>query len=126
MDLINYAPAFEDDRGSITDLLNDVAIQHIGLITSKGGMVRGNHYHEKAAQYNFVISGKIEVATKEPGGEVESTVAVAGTYFLTAPLCQHAMRFLEDSVLMVFTTEPRSDDGYERDTIRLDVPLIDS
>ena len=40
-------PVHEDERGIIMDILEDETILHIGLITSKKGCIRGNHYHNK-------------------------------------------------------------------------------
>lgn len=123
MDVIQLRPAFTDHRGSITDLLNRVEIRHVAVLTSKSGTVRGNHYHEKADQYNYVISGKLELFAREPGQEIKKVVLRKGDLVLTKALCEHAMRFLEDSVLLVLTTQPRDEGGYEEDTKRPEVPL---
>ena len=37
-------PAFQDHRGSITDVL-DKPISHVGLITFTKGALRAKHYH---------------------------------------------------------------------------------
>ena len=124
MERIKVEPAFTDERGVITDLLNGVELRHIGLLKSKAGSVRGNHYHKLAAQYTYVVSGKLEFAAQEPGEAVETTVLSPGDLMLTGPNCAHAMRFLEDSEIMTFTTRARDDGGYEDDTIRLEQPLI--
>lgn len=124
MEIIPLVPAFKDNRGTITDLLNDVEIRHVAVIDSVTGSVRGNHYHVQSSQFNYVIAGKVEVVTRDRKGEVTRRFLSKGDFFLTPPYCEHAMRFLEDSELLVLTTKARSGGGYEEDTIRLKDPLI--
>jgi hypothetical protein len=40
------------------------------------------------------------------------------------PGMPHAWKALEDTVCLVFTKGPRSGEGYESDTYRLDDPLL--
>ena len=61
---IDLSPNFYDDRGEITDLLTDVDINSITMITFKKGAVRANHYHKKTIQWNYVLSGKIIFVSK--------------------------------------------------------------
>jgi len=124
MKMIPLVPAFRDNRGTITDLLNDVEIRHVAVLQSVAGSVRGNHYHVQSSQFNYVIAGKVEVVTRDPKGEATRGFFSKGDFFLTPPHCEHAMRFLEDSEILVLTTKPRSGGGYEEDTIRLKDPLI--
>ena len=106
------------------DLLNGVDIKHVGYISSKAGSVRGNHFHKQASQYTYLISGKMEIISRDPGCEPESVVVSKGELFLDPPLTEHAMRFIEDTEMLVLTTIPRDAGGYEDDTVRLDNPLI--
>jgi oxalate decarboxylase/phosphoglucose isomerase-like protein (cupin superfamily) len=124
MGLIPTTPDFTDDRGTIMDLLNHVNIRHIGFISSKAGAVRGNHFHKEASQYTYIISGKMEITSRDPDGEPESIVISKGDLFLDPPLTEHAMRFIEDTEILVFTTIPRDEGGYEDDTVRLENPLV--
>ena len=57
----------KDKRGLITDLLEKKMINTVTLITQKKGTVRGNHYHKKTIQWNYLLSGKIEVVGKKNG-----------------------------------------------------------
>lgn len=124
METIPVSLAFEDERGTITDLLNNVEIRHVGILTSRAGAIRGNHYHKKASQYSYVIKGRLEVVSQTPGQQPESETVSQGDMFLDLPGTSHAMRFLDDTELLVLTTVPRDEGGYEDDTVRLKKPLI--
>ena len=126
MGIIPTTPDFTDERGTIMDLLNNVDIKHVGFIFSKAGAIRGNHFHKKASQYTYIISGKMEIISRPPGGEPESVIISKGELFLDVPLTEHAMRFIEDTEMLVLTTIPRDKGGYENDTVRLNNPLIRS
>ena len=58
---INY----KDSRGVIIDLLEKKKINAITYITQKSGKVRGNHFHKKTIQWNYLIKGKIKIVTKK-------------------------------------------------------------
>ena len=54
----------QDKRGVIIDLLEKKKINAITFITQKKGKVRGNHFHKKTIQWNYLIKGKIKLITK--------------------------------------------------------------
>ena len=56
--------AFSDERGDIKNIL-EKAINHVALITSKAGSIRGNHYHPNDTQYCYLITGKFESHAKD-------------------------------------------------------------
>jgi quercetin dioxygenase-like cupin family protein len=117
------APAFTDERGSITDLINSVdPVHHIGHITFTTGAVRANHYHKESNQYDYVLEGKIELATRavEEGAEVSTVILEPGDLAYVPKNTIHAYRALEDSVVINVTTTSREGAGYEEDTVRVD------
>lgn len=116
--------AFVDSRGEIRDLLRDVALDSVTLITSSRGAVRGNHFHRETEQYTYVLKGRLRWITKMPGDVPEDAVALPGDLILSPAKEWHAVKAEEDSVMLVFTRGPRSGANYESDTFRLDVPLI--
>jgi uncharacterized RmlC-like cupin family protein len=122
---IDLSPAFSDQRGTITDLLNDVTIRSVGIVTSKAGMVRGNKYHLRERKYIYVMSGKMEWAYRKHGErEIQHEIFQTGDFFFTPPMEEHAMLFLEDTSIFQLTTESRAADGYEEDTVRTEEQLI--
>lgn len=115
---------FKDDRGEICDLLVDKNIDTITHITSVQGAVRGNHYHEKTIQYDYIISGSVECYSKAmPDGEVEMVVLKAGDLVMHPINEAHTLKALEDTAFLSITCGPRSGERYESDTIRLEQPL---
>lgn len=124
MDIVKVAPVWSDARGSITDLLNDVAIRHVGLIGSKAGAVRGNHFHRQADQYAYVVQGRVRYYEREPGRDVDVADLETGDLVCTRAGVAHTLQFLEDSLILVLTSRSRAVDGFEEDTVRLDPPLV--
>lgn len=114
---------FKDHRGEITDIFSKEPVEHVTLITSKKGAVRANHYHKETVQFNYVISGYLQLLTQNPGKKVQSTILEAGDLAVTPAGESHALIALEDSVFMVFTRGPRGGEDYEQDTFRLTAPL---
>lgn len=113
-------PAFVDERGKITNVL-DAPIKHVALITSKAGSIRANHYHPKQVQNDYLIKGRYEYLTKDlkkKNAKVESNMVEAGDLVFTPPNVVHAMKFLEDSIFLTLTTGPRDSKNYKAHTIK--------
>jgi dTDP-4-dehydrorhamnose 3,5-epimerase-like enzyme len=114
----------KDKRGLITDLLEKKMINAVTLITQKKGTVRGNHYHKKTIQWNYLLSGKIEVVGKKNGKNKKKIILKQGDLVVTDKKEAHAIKALIDSRFLVFTQGPRGGKDYENDTYRLKIPLI--
>ena len=126
MKVISKKSAFEDERGKITDILENESIDSATIITSKKGAIRGNHYHKESVQYTFVLKGSLKVFTQVSRRKIESVTIKAGELMLTPPLEKHALLAEEDSELLVLTRGPRSGKNYETDTYRLTKSLVPS
>lgn len=124
MEIIPLQPAFEDERGSITDLIGDDTINAVTLITFAKGAVRANHYHEHTVQWNYVMSGEILLATQFPGGERVERILKKGEFAVTRENERHALMGVTDSEVLILTKGPRAGSQYENDTFRLTEPLI--
>ena len=112
--VIKIKPAFADGRGIITNILEE-PINHVAIITSKSGSIRGNHYHPEQIQYVYLISGKYESVSKsvnDKNAKIESQIIESESLVITPPMIAHAMRFLEDSVLLNLTTGHRDSDKF--------------
>ena len=115
--------AFTDERGDITNVLEN-KINHVAVITSKTGAVRGNHYHPEDVQYCYLVSGRFESYSKDmndPDGPVEKQVVEAGSLVLSPPMVAHAQVFLEDSVFLALTLDSREANRFEDHTIRIKI-----
>ncbi|MBF0355158.1 MAG: hypothetical protein HQL43_07985 [Alphaproteobacteria bacterium] len=123
--LTHPAINFEDDRGAIKDIMFREPVDHVTVITSKAGVVRGNHFHNETVQWVYLASGSLKSLTRKDNGAVEVTALKPGDLILTEAGEQHALEALEDSTFFVFTRGPRGGQDYESDTFRLDKPLRD-
>lgn len=115
-------PLFTDVRGEISQLIElDNRCKTALLITSKAGSIRANHYHTHDIHYTYLFSGKFTYSEKglEKDSQIETQVINPGDLVETPARKIHAMKFLEDSVMIVFTTEPRDQKKYEKDTVRV-------
>ena len=116
--------SYQDERGLIIDLLEKRTINAITFITQKKGKVRGNHFHKKTIQWNYLIRGKIELVVKKRNSKPKKIILLKGDLVETSKNEAHATKALKDSEFFVFTQGPRSGKKYEKDTFRLLKPLI--
>ena len=114
--------AISDARGLITNIFEG-RVEHVALITSKKGSVRGNHYHKEDYQYIYLIRGAFEshsVDVKNPNKRQVLKVR-AGDLVDTPPLIAHAQKFMKDSVFLALSTRQRESGKYESDTMAFQV-----
>jgi quercetin dioxygenase-like cupin family protein len=119
MDLKKLVPAFEDDRGAITDILEHIPVDSVTLITSNKGAIRANHYHKESVQYSYILSGKVAAYTQKPDEKVEMAVMESGDLLFDPTYERHELIALEDSVILIVTQGPRGGQNYEDDTFRV-------
>jgi len=115
--------AFVDERGSIWDLVTNDKINHVGMLFSKKGSIRGKHYHKKQKQYTLVLDGKISVVTKnilKKNSKLEKFQLNKMEMVVLSPFYYHSLEALEDSRCLIFTTKTREGTSYEDDTFRID------
>jgi quercetin dioxygenase-like cupin family protein len=115
--------AFSDNRGEITDLLQKENINAVTHITIKKGAVRGNHYHKKTIQWNYVLSGKLKLVTQFKGKKKKSIIMNKGDLIASEPMESHALVGVTNCEFLVFTKGPRGGKEYENDTFRLQKKL---
>ena len=118
---------FEDDRGRISDIFYKKDINHVALIYSKKGAIRGNHFHKKTTQHILILKGSLRYYCKASDDENSKLLTKdVGKGFLitTPPYEEHAMEILEDNEFMVFSEGLRGGKDYEKDTFKLKQPLV--
>ena len=116
--LKKISPSFEDERGIIANILED-PINHVAIITSKAGSIRANHYHPDQTQYVYLISGRYESYSKDlkkDNSKIEVQLVEPDCLVITPPMIAHAMKFLDDSVLLNLTTNHRDSSNYSEHT----------
>tara|TARA_Y100000590_G_scaffold51228_1_gene53865 strand:- start:260 stop:640 length:381 start_codon:yes stop_codon:yes gene_type:complete len=115
--------AFSDDRGDITNIL-DEPINHVAIITSSLGSIRGNHYHPDDTQYCYLISGQFESYAKDMNdlnSTVQKQIVGPGSLIITPPMVAHAQYFLEASIFLALTLDDRKTSRFEEHTIRVKI-----
>lgn len=121
----NLKPFHIDKRGEMTYLIENTApIQSVLLITCKKGSIRANHIHKKDSHYSYMLSGSMAYSYREGDDNknpIEHVIVKQGEMVYTAPHEAHAMKFLEDSAFLAFTTEKRKKDKYEEGLQRIDL-----
>ena len=115
-------PAFEDDRGVITNIIDKDGIAHVAIITSKRDSVRGNHWHPEDWQMIYIIDGGFTARYQElvfndigdviPHGELVVKNVVAGDLEFIPPGWAHAYRFNEHTVFLNITPGDRDAEGF--------------
>ena len=116
--IIKIKPEFEDERGIISNIL-EKPITHVAIITSKKGSIRANHYHPHQTQYEYLISGRYESYSKDltkENAEMEKQIIEPCSLVITPKMIAHAMKFLEDSIMLNLTTGRRDSNNYEEHT----------
>lgn len=126
INVVKIKPEFIDERGYISRIVDDDSLKFRAVlyITSKKGTTRGNHYHKGDYHYVYCLSGKFRYSEKnmsKNNSTIESVILEPGDLVLSNAMTAHAMEFLEDTVFLAVTTEPREQDKYEQDTIRIKI-----
>lgn len=124
MEVTKLPISFQDQRGEIIDVLQKGHIEYVTIIHSRKDAVRANHYHKETYQYLYVLSGKLRAVSQMPDQKPTEAILVANDLILSVPYERHAFEALEDTTFLVLTRGPRGGEDYEKDTFRLDVPLI--
>ena len=112
-----------DSRGIIVDLLEKKKINSVTFITQKKGKIRGNHYHKKTIQWNYLLKGKILLVAQKKNSPIKKIILNVGDIVVTEKNEKHAIKALKNSEFLVFTQGPRGGKDYEKDTYRLLTPI---
>jgi len=118
---------FKDERGDIADILYKRPIEHVSVINSKKGALRGDHYHKATTQHMFMVKGSLRYYYRklnEANDKTKSVVVKKGEMVTTPPFEVHALEILEDNQFIVFSKGKRGGKDYEADTFRVEPSLI--
>lgn len=114
-----------DDRGVIADVFYGANLNHVAIIDSQPGAIRGNHYHAVSTQHMLITKGSLEYwyLDKDLSGIGSVHLAVVGDLITSPPNEVHALRITSSGCeFLAFTSGPRGGSDYESDTFR--VPSI--
>jgi len=126
--IIKGSKDFEDERGKISNYELAEPINWLGLITSKAGCIRGNHYHPIQEQKVLLISGSYIGVYKDinnPNNKIEFQLIQAGDIESILPNIAHAMVFVEDSVFINLVKGEREHENFGKHTIPYEVVKLD-
>jgi quercetin dioxygenase-like cupin family protein len=121
-------PNYTDERGTITDLIvtDDYSITHI---TFTEGAVRGNHYHKETEQIDVILNGKFRMA-RCPENLINReecklyTELITGDKITHEPNVAHAYQAVTKGEMVSICFGTRKGTDYEKDTYRLETPLL--
>ena len=120
--LVELEKPFVDVRGAIQPLV-DRMMKSAVMIESKKGTLRANHYHLTDWHYCYVLSGCIEYYHRPTGSDQEPEMLLvgAGQMAFTPPMVDHGMKFPEDTVFLTLSRNPRDQETYEADVVRIEM-----
>lgn len=115
-----------DDRGSIADIFYNENIQHVSIIKSRKGALRGDHYHKHTVQWMLITKGSLEYWHKPLGSNepAKCELLQVGDLRESPPDEIHALRVVEDNEFVVFTQGKRGGKDYESDTFRVSPSIV--
>ena len=117
---------FVDKRGFLKKII-DGNFSSCIEVKSKKGSVRANHYHKTDWHYCYIISGKIEYLHRPTGSNQnpETILVNEGEMVFTPPMIDHGMKFPVDTVFLTLSRNPRDQESYEADVVRVDMVSTD-
>ena len=120
--IVPLEASHNDERGSIQPLY-DLPTKSVVIISSKKGTVRANHYHLTDWHYCYVVSGQIEYLHRQTGSNQKpKTILVnEGEMIFTPPMVDHGMTFPVDTVFLTLSRNPRDQQSYESDVVRVEM-----
>ena len=111
----NGEDLYEDKRGTISNHELTEPINLIGLIDSKKGTIRANHYHPQQEQKCLFTKGQIIEVFQDlinPGSPKITQVVNAGQLSVIKPNVAHAMVFTKDTTFLNLVRGERDHDNY--------------
>ena len=106
---------FEDERGSISNHELTEPINLIGLIESKKGTIRANHYHPQQEQKCLFTKGQIIEIFQDiinPNSPKITQVVNAGQLSVIKPNVAHTMVFTKDTTFLNLVRGERDHENY--------------
>ncbi len=93
-------------KGELTFISKD-PINYLAYVTfPKGGIPRGNHYHEKKLEFFYLAKGKIKFYVRPANNtaeEVEEIIVEEGSIIRIEPLWSHAFVAIEEGYAVEYS-----------------------
>ena len=85
---------FLDERGTIEQLVHD-GYRQFNVITSKKGVIRGQHYHKLNNEAFYIVSGTLKLTVGS-----DEYFFKTGDFFGIEPYDMHSFEYMEDTILV--------------------------
>ena len=124
--LVPLEPAIVEPRGYI-QLLVEAQMRSALLMSSNKGEIRADHYHLTDWHYLYVLSGRMAYWHRphDDPNPPRLVVVEAGQMVFSPPMVEHRTDFLEDTVCVILSRNPRDQASYEADVRRIKMPIPD-
>jgi dTDP-4-dehydrorhamnose 3,5-epimerase-like enzyme len=121
MDIIENNNKIEDDRGFIQSI-SDLDMKSASIIYTKKNQWRANHYHKKDWHFIYVTKGSFEYYFRKTNSneKIKKKIVSVGQLLFTGNMVDHAMFYTEETEILVVSKNPRDQETYEEDTVRID------
>jgi len=121
MDIIEFNNKIEDNRGFIQSI-SDLEMKSASIIFTKKSQWRANHYHKKDWHFIYVTKGSFEYYFRKTNSneDIKKKVVNVGEVLFTGNMVDHAMFYTEETEILVVSKNPRDQQTYEEDTVRID------
>jgi dTDP-4-dehydrorhamnose 3,5-epimerase-like enzyme len=111
----------QDSRGSVFEPLDPESLhgqQHVHVVVTEPGCVRGNHYHTRATEV-VTVQGPALVRIRDEQG-VQDTLVPEGavTRFIIPLGVAHAIQNLGNRATLLVAFRDRADDPADPDVVR--------
>ncbi len=113
--VLNATHPYKDKRGKILNFELPEAVNLIGLIDSKKGTIRANHYHPIQEQKCLVTKGQfisILKDLKEKNSIIETQLVKENQITITKPNVAHSMIFTENTQFLNLVRGEREHENY--------------
>ena len=120
-DIVDTAQKIKDGRGFIQGIC-DLEMKSASIIFTKKNQWRANHYHKKDWHFIYVTKGSFEYYFRKTNSndDIKKKVVNVGQVLFTGNMIDHAMFYTEETEILVVSKNPRDQQTYEEDTVRID------
>ncbi len=111
----------EDKRGRIADIFYKQKFPKIIIFNLKKGAIRGNHYRLRGNQYFLLLNGSLEYWYKPSNSNeiAKKIIMQEGDLINNPPNEIHALRAIEKSKFIMFSTWLRTDEERQKNNINV-------
>ena len=121
LDITESNNKIEDNRGFI-QAISDLEMKSASIIFTKKNQWRANHYHKKDWHFIYVTKGSFEYYFRKTNSneDIKKKIVNVGQVLFTGNMVDHAMFYTEETEILVVSKNPRDQQTYEEDTVRID------